>query len=587
MRKIRGYVFLLAIIFILSILSYHPVHASAEFAPDENGTYHIESPEDWNSFLGMMDNGEMFSETTVSLDRDLEVKGQVKDFCLFSGTFDGRGHCIIYENDDLWSDSAVFPIYLYNGTIKNVEVELKSCTIDASKHNGDVKVSVLNTLGAGVCNIENVYLHGQINIIPEPNNHTSIECSGIAEDMSMISNSIVDIFYNLDNDKMDQFLSNTNNYQLRLKLFQFGYTMFPSGGEKYSNCYSLGGCSSYFNDKGELFESYYNNKEENMDEEYVIVAPFGGNQEGISSCSVENCYFNNELPAFYIYGCDDSKNYAKAYYFNPQELAKSNADLKKQESFVDYDFENVWGISEYINDGYPYLQSLVSKDLIALVDQIAALPKGDVITKDSKEAVERLKEALAGLSDQEKAMISFDALSDKVTKAEEAIKAIEEKEKEDSNPQPQEATTISVEKGTKFAVKGYKYTVTGTTVKNPTVSITGYKNKKLKKITIPAIVTYKGVKFTVTAIGNKAFKGQKKATTATIGTNVTSIGKQAFNGDAKIKKITIKSAVLKKVGAKAFKGIHKKAVIKVPKKQLKAYKKLMKGKGQAKTVKIK
>ena len=36
-----------------------------------------------------------------------------------------------------------------------------------------------------------------------------------------------------------------------------------------------------------------------------------------------------------------------------------------------------------------------------------------------------------------------------------------------------------------------------------------------------------------------------------------------------------------------FKGIDKKAVIKVPKKKLKVYKSIFKGKGQAKIVKIK
>ena len=55
----------------------------------------------------------------------------------------------------------------------------------------------------------------------------------------------------------------------------------------------------------------------------------------------------------------------------------------------------------------------------------------------------------------------------------------------------------------------------------------------------------------------------------------------------KLKKITVKGTKLKSVGAKAFKGIHKKATIKVPKSKLKAYKKLMKQKGQASSVKIK
>lgn len=41
------------------------------------------------------------------------------------------------------------------------------------------------------------------------------------------------------------------------------------------------------------------------------------------------------------------------------------------------------------------------------------------------------------------------------------------------------------------------------------------------------------------------------------------------------------------IAAKAFKGIHKKATIKVPKKQKKAYQKLLKSKGVEKKVKIK
>lgn len=41
-----------------------------------------------------------------------------------------------------------------------------------------------------------------------------------------------------------------------------------------------------------------------------------------------------------------------------------------------------------------------------------------------------------------------------------------------------------------------------------------------------------------------------------------------------------------KVGKKDFKGISAKAKIKVPKKKLSAYQKIMKNKGQSKTVKI-
>ena len=51
--------------------------------------------------------------------------------------------------------------------------------------------------------------------------------------------------------------------------------------------------------------------------------------------------------------------------------------------------------------------------------------------------------------------------------------------------------------------------------------------------------------------------------------------------------ITIKGKKLKTVGKQALKGINKKAVIRVPKAKKNAYKKLFKGKGQKKSVKVK
>ena len=72
----------------------------------------------------------------------------------------------------------------------------------------------------------------------------------------------------------------------------------------------------------------------------------------------------------------------------------------------------------------------------------------------------------------------------------------------------------------------------------------------------------------------------------TIGDNVNSIRKKTFAGCKKLKKITIKSKKLASVGAKAFKGISKNATIKTPKAKKKAYAKLLKNKGQAKSVKI-
>lgn len=110
--------------------------------------------------------------------------------------------------------------------------------------------------------------------------------------------------------------------------------------------------------------------------------------------------------------------------------------------------------------------------------------------------------------------------------------------------------------------------------------------KKSSAVTVPEKVILDGKHYQVTTIGNSAFKNCKKLKTVVIGKGVTSIGMKAFYGCKALKKITIKSTKMKKVGKSAFKGIHAKAIIKVPKAKLKTYQKLLKKKGQGKKVRI-
>ena len=135
--------------------------------------------------------------------------------------------------------------------------------------------------------------------------------------------------------------------------------------------------------------------------------------------------------------------------------------------------------------------------------------------------------------------------------------------------------------------KGATYKVTGAKVKNPTVTYVKPK-KNVKKVSIPATITVKGMKYRVTAVSKDAFKNNKKVKQVTIDKNVKNIGKNAFYGCKNLKKVTIKTTKLTKktVGKNAFKGIHKKATIKVPKKKLNAYKKLLKNSGMKKSVKV-
>ena len=166
------------------------------------------------------------------------------------------------------------------------------------------------------------------------------------------------------------------------------------------------------------------------------------------------------------------------------------------------------------------------------------------------------------------------------------VKKVEKEPENPTNPaKPSQPTTKTVKKGTKLIVGTNTFVVTN--VKAKTVSYKATKNKKAAKITIPATVKSGKQVYKVTTIADNAFKNNKKIKTVVVGKNVRTIGKKAFYGCKNLKKITVQSSIIKKVGAKAFKGINKKAVIKVPSKKYKAYKKVFKGKGQAKTVTIK
>ena len=113
---------------------------------------------------------------------------------------------------------------------------------------------------------------------------------------------------------------------------------------------------------------------------------------------------------------------------------------------------------------------------------------------------------------------------------------------------------------------GVRCAITG---KN-TAECIGYVGKK-NSVTIPPSLKYMGVTYQITSIKTKAFSGNKNLRSIVIPSSIRTIGSQAFFKCKNLKKITIKTPYLSKktVGAKAFKGIHAKAKIKVPKKQKK------------------
>lgn len=124
-----------------------------------------------------------------------------------------------------------------------------------------------------------------------------------------------------------------------------------------------------------------------------------------------------------------------------------------------------------------------------------------------------------------------------------------------------------------------KYVVTSK--KSKTVQYSGAIKKNTSTASIPATVKIDGVTYKVTSIQTNAFRNNKKIKKIIIGSNIKKIGKNAFYGCKNLKSITIRSTKLteKMVGGNAFKGIDRKAVIKVPKEKYKIYQKLLKSRG--------
>jgi hypothetical protein len=127
-------------------------------------------------------------------------------------------------------------------------------------------------------------------------------------------------------------------------------------------------------------------------------------------------------------------------------------------------------------------------------------------------------------------------------------------------------TKRSVKKGTLIKKKAATYKVVSIG-KTRTVSYEKPTNKKAKKQTIPAQISYKGKTYKVVSVKAKAFYKNTKLQKVTIGKNVKKIGKKAFYGCKKLSAIQVKTKQLKRktVAKNAFKKIASHAKVKVVK----------------------
>lgn len=278
--------------------------------------------------------------------------------------------------------------------------------------------------------------------------------------------------------------------------------------------------------------------------------------------------------------------------------AKDNASVM----VVPFNKDNVVKVIVTSEDGKTtntYKVKLIAKDQIAdkvliekvegEIKQAESLKKDDYTNNSYAEYEKALKEVKAVIAKEIVTKDEVNAALEKLQTARGNLVKVT-KPAPDTNKNPEKPSANKPETGVPSVGMLIKYKKAIYKVRE--VNATGgtvmlvKRNSKKAKFVIPAAIKSRNYTFKVTSIANKAFKGDKKLKKVVIGKNVQVIGKRAFEKAKNLRSITIKSVSLKKVGRSAFKGIHAKAKIKVPAKKLKAYKRLLKKKGQKSSVKI-
>ncbi len=319
--------------------------ATTAFAIDGEGTQ--ESPFVIETVEDLMLVGD-FPDCYFNLDTDLVIDDYFTPLCTygepFSAVFDGCGHTVTIKKYSYKETLGVFNTN--KGTVKNLNVKFtgdewisKECnvfggiagenygTIDNCNFNGNIKFSTYNAgkyyfgsiAGKNYGTITN---SKTINDIDDRFSNTSYN-TGISVKIGGIAG------YNSDDGIINLCAANTTITRSGDgKGTLYGYGIAEGG--TISTCYALGSGLTYgISDGGQVSNCY---------------AAVSGTSYGIAYSSSN---FENSLYDSSISGSKSSET----------GIPKTTAAMKMKMTYLreNWDFDNTWGISKDINDGYPYL----------------------------------------------------------------------------------------------------------------------------------------------------------------------------------------------------------------------------------------
>lgn len=301
---------------------------------------------------------------------DIEIRGKLTPLCSlgdpFTGVFDGNNYTI--RNLDL-EDSENDECGLFSqckGTIKNLNVEVCDSGIQSSNtHIGGLIGFCSNAV------IDNCHISGNITgtnatqiggLIGKSYKSNITNSSAIVKLTQERTYASLGGFMGYSTgDTIDGCYANADVSHIKNEKYSYAvYAGFlaQSSGSSISNSYSKGKyyidihpSDSYWSQTkiyvgGFIGNSSSSNKLINCYSTSSVTArdaaekKYGG-MIGTGTVDITSCYYDKSLS-----GCSDTG----------KGVPKTSLGMKLQAIYTDWDFDTVWGMSEEINDGYPYLR---------------------------------------------------------------------------------------------------------------------------------------------------------------------------------------------------------------------------------------
>lgn len=332
---------------LLMISSSVKVDAAVTLEKNELGQYCINTSEDFYTFLKDIKNREYYDGCEIIINNDLTIEGKVPIAQSFNGSLDGQGHTITYSTTETYSP--LFPFRL-KGEIKNLKVQLDDCTLYASSASGEGRIFCSSVYGG---KLEGIQIDGDVNCVIDAKIGVHFSAFQINSN-PVIENCGISLNWNLDNEKSLPESDIIEFYSQRsyIGLFQMGDNQ-GADAATIKNCYSK---ATYSKD----FESLADKLEKNG----FYAGPKTNRNVGISidfiSCKkdgalIENCYYNKEIAPKLLRVNENYKSNKGDYTIDSEDsFGRTTEEMKKQETYIGFNFDKKWSISPEINDGYPY-----------------------------------------------------------------------------------------------------------------------------------------------------------------------------------------------------------------------------------------